>query len=169
MQTNLAVYCSSTPPQLVLPRLPRTFHGSSQLSAAPRKVKDRVLAVWQPLLALAILLLVHRIAVFRKTFTKTNTVQILIFHKTFIKDIQSGSCSQMSQQLHHCAFPSCQSGLLLLVHFNNSLGNVLPTGIAASILLVVEWAFLGIYRNQFLDVLEGLFVINIAILLATTL
>jgi len=72
------------------------------------------------------------------------------------------------------------TGLLLLVRFilflfyaSNSLGdaslNILITGIAASFLLVLEWAFLGIYRNWFLDVLEGSFLVNIAILSAATL
>ena len=73
------------------------------------------------------------------------------------------------------------TGLLLLVRFIlfyfmhlihwvmlGSL-NILLTGIAASFLLVLEWAFLGIYRNRFLDILEGSFLINIAILSAATL
>ena len=69
------------------------------------------------------------------------------------------------------------TGLLLLVRFIlfllGALGdasfNVLLTGVAASFLLVLQWAFLGIYRNWLLDVLEGSFLVNIAILSAATL
>ena len=34
---------------------------------------------------------------------------------------------------------------------------------------MLEWAFLGIYRNRFLDILEGSFLINVAIFSAATL
>ena len=72
------------------------------------------------------------------------------------------------------------TGLLLLVRFIlllayacNAQGdaslNVLLTGVTASCLLTVEWAFMGIYRNWPLDLLEGSFLLNIAILSAATL
>ena len=63
--------------------------------------------------------------------------------------------------------------ILLLVYACNAQGdaslNVLLTGVAASCLLAVEWAFMGIYRNWLLDLLEGSFLLNIAILSAATL
>ena len=72
------------------------------------------------------------------------------------------------------------TGLLLLVRFIlllayacNAQGgaslNVLLTGVAASCLLAVEWAFMGIYKKWSLDLLEGSFLLNIAILSAATL
>ena len=72
------------------------------------------------------------------------------------------------------------TGLLLLVRFIlllayacNAQGgaslNVLLTGVAASCLLAVEWAFMGIFRKWPLDLLEGSFLLNIAILSAATL
>ena len=72
------------------------------------------------------------------------------------------------------------TGLLLLVRFflllayacnaqGDAFLNVLLTGVAASCLLAVEWAFMGIYRNWLLDLLEGSFLLNIAILSAATL
>ena len=72
------------------------------------------------------------------------------------------------------------TGLLLLVRFIlllayacNAQGgaslNVLLTGVAASCLLTVGWAFMGIYKNWPLDLLEGSFLLNIAILSAATL
>ena len=72
------------------------------------------------------------------------------------------------------------TGLLLLVRFillfvyacnaqSDASLNVLLTGVAASCLLAVEWAFMGIYRNWLLDLLEGSFLLNIAILSAATL
>ena len=72
------------------------------------------------------------------------------------------------------------TGLLLLVRFIlllayacNAQGgaslNVLLTGVAASSLLAVEWAFMGIYKKWPLDLLEGSFLLNIAILSAATL
>ena len=72
------------------------------------------------------------------------------------------------------------TGLLLLVRFIlllayacNAQGgaslNVLLTGVAASCLLAVGWAFMGIYMKWPLDLLEGSFLLNIAILSAATL
>ena len=72
------------------------------------------------------------------------------------------------------------TGLLLLVRFIllvayacNAQGgaflNILLTGVAASCLLAVEWAFMGIYKKWPLDLLEGSFLLNIAILSAATL
>ena len=71
------------------------------------------------------------------------------------------------------------TGLLLLVRFIlllayacNAQGgaslNVLLTGVAASCLLTVEWAFMGIYKKWPLDLLEGSFLLNIGILSAAT-